>query len=421
MNERINTVDKKPETKSQNSAPQIRRKTDSFQSMSSPVDRILFLQRTIGNQAVGRLIKSGALQAKLRIGQPGDVYEQEADRVADQVMRMPEPMHRKCSECEDEVHRQPEKEEEEILKTKEASNQTPQVTPELESSISALKGGGQPLPESTRAFFEPRFEEDFSQVRVHTDAKAAEAARAVNAEAYTVGQNVVFGSGQYAPGTWAGQKLMAHELVHVMQQQERIMDVFPNSSEMTMIETPAPYSTIQRQFITPLAQGGGYSGLMERDRRRTFGSSLVLPVPGLLPVSRPLPFVVMKRNNIKFSWTVGTDYGHWWTEIDGIESYGWWPDHCPVTVTETLFGTGGDLNGVKGCGGAPTTDPHHGETPDSMFNPILTVPKTDAMVRSDIRDFAKSYSGGWRWTFGYGQNCRSFQRSLMTAVGLKEP
>jgi hypothetical protein len=59
--------------------------------MSSPIEHVLFLQRTIGNQAVQRLIKSGTLQAKLRIGQPEDVYEQEADRVADAVMRMPEP------------------------------------------------------------------------------------------------------------------------------------------------------------------------------------------------------------------------------------------------------------------------------------------------------------------------------------------
>jgi hypothetical protein len=89
MNERISLADKKPEVTSRNPVPQIRRKTESYQSMNSPVDRVLFLQRTIGNQAVGRLLKSGALQAKLRIGQPGDVYEQEADRVAEQVMRMP--------------------------------------------------------------------------------------------------------------------------------------------------------------------------------------------------------------------------------------------------------------------------------------------------------------------------------------------
>ncbi len=66
-------------------------RTERSEAPRSPMDQVLFLQRTIGNQAVQRLFKSGALQAKLKIGQPNDIYEQEADRVADMVMRMPEP------------------------------------------------------------------------------------------------------------------------------------------------------------------------------------------------------------------------------------------------------------------------------------------------------------------------------------------
>ena len=69
-----------------------------------------------------------------------------------------------------------------------------------------------------RTFFEPRFERDFSQVRVHADAHAAESAQAVQALAYTVGSDIVFGAGQYAPATTAGQRLLAHELTHVVQQ-----------------------------------------------------------------------------------------------------------------------------------------------------------------------------------------------------------
>lgn len=83
-----------------------------------------------------------------------------------------------------------------------------------------LRSPGQPLDPATRAFFEPRFGHDFSQVRVHTDAKAAESARAVNALAYTVGRDMVFGVGQSALGTSAGKRLLAHELTHVMQQPE---------------------------------------------------------------------------------------------------------------------------------------------------------------------------------------------------------
>jgi peptidoglycan/xylan/chitin deacetylase (PgdA/CDA1 family) len=81
-----------------------------------------------------------------------------------------------------------------------------------------LRSPGQSLDAAIRAFFEPRFGHDFSQVRVHTDARAEESARAVNALAYTVGRDVVFGKGQYAHGRMAGCQLLAHELTHVVQQ-----------------------------------------------------------------------------------------------------------------------------------------------------------------------------------------------------------
>jgi hypothetical protein len=81
-----------------------------------------------------------------------------------------------------------------------------------------LRSPGQPLDSKTRTFMESRFSQDFSQVRVHTDTQAAASAQAVNALAYTVGNNVVFGAGQYPSGTHAGRLLMAHELTHVVQQ-----------------------------------------------------------------------------------------------------------------------------------------------------------------------------------------------------------
>ena len=239
MAERITVNSKKPVSIKENLISH-RRKTD-FRSNSSPVNRILYLQRTVGNQAVQRMVRSGALQAKLRIGQPGDVYEQEADRVADAVMRMPEPqaisrevphiqrvyegceeeelMRQPIEEEEEELRRQPEEEEEEeLLQTKEISGQNAETTPDLESRINTIRGGGQPLAESDRAFFEPRFGTDFSQVRVHTDTQADDAARAVNARAFTVGQHIVFRVGHYTPRTSSGQHLLAHELVHTVQQ-----------------------------------------------------------------------------------------------------------------------------------------------------------------------------------------------------------
>ena len=102
---------------------------------------------------------------------------------------------------------------------------TPDREPETSDSSSVppivdevLRSPGQPLDPDIRAFFEPRFGYDFSHVRVHTDRKAAESARAVNAAAYTVGREMVFGEGQYSPGITEGQRLIAHELTHAAQQ-----------------------------------------------------------------------------------------------------------------------------------------------------------------------------------------------------------
>src|SRR6516165_3480149 len=93
----------------------------------------------------------------------------------------------------------------------------PSIAPPIVHEV--LRAPGQPLDRETRAFMEPRFGHDFSRVRVHTDARASESARAVNAFAYTVGRNVVFDAGQYAPHSRDGQQLLAHELTHVVQQQ----------------------------------------------------------------------------------------------------------------------------------------------------------------------------------------------------------
>ena len=194
---------------------------------------LLALQQTHGNRYVQRVVSG--IQAKLRIGQPGDVYEQEADRVADEVMRMSEPEVQRQVEPEEEeeilqtkqlvdqitplVQRQvEEEEEEEMLQAKNREDATSEVSHGLESQINAIKGGGQPLAESERAFFEPRFGYDFSRVRVHADTRAAESALAVNARAFTRGHHIVFGAGQHVPEMSEGQRLLAHELTHTVQQ-----------------------------------------------------------------------------------------------------------------------------------------------------------------------------------------------------------
>lgn len=103
-----------------------------------------------------------------------------------------------------------------LLQRKRANGHELETVPPIVHEV--LRSSGEPLDAETRGFFELRFGHDFSQVRVHADAKAAESAKAVNALAYSVGQNVVFGAGYYSPGSVAGKRLLAHELIHVTQQ-----------------------------------------------------------------------------------------------------------------------------------------------------------------------------------------------------------
>ncbi|KAF5435365.1 Peptidoglycan-binding (PGRP) domain of peptidoglycan hydrolases-containing protein [Candidatus Methanophagaceae archaeon] len=205
----------------------------SVMPSSDCASALLALQQTHGNQYVQRVVTG--IQAKLKVGQPRDKYEQEADRMADLVMRMIEPqVPRQVEEEEKEeetlqtkplaaqitplVQRQVNLEEEEEIRPKVIVGAAPEVTLEMERDIRSITGVGQPLSMSERAFFEPRFGADFSNVRVHSDARAAHAVRSVNARAFTLERDVVFGGGEYSSGTRSGRKLLAHELTHIIQQ-----------------------------------------------------------------------------------------------------------------------------------------------------------------------------------------------------------
>lgn len=170
---------------------------------------------------IRRILGHGVAQPKLKLGAPNDACEREADHVADQVMRMagsdmgtvtqthgsPPVLQRMCSECAEELQTKP----------RSATQRTASSAVDAAASR-ATESGGHPLPTGLRSFFEPRFGRDFSQVRVHTGPKAAESAQAIQARAYTRGRDVVFGSGEYAPDSHRGRRLMAHELAHVVQQ-----------------------------------------------------------------------------------------------------------------------------------------------------------------------------------------------------------
>lgn len=178
-------------------------------------------QQTLGNQALLRLQQSGTLRTKRAISQPGDPSEREADRIAEQVMRMPEvaPSIRKkqCAPCAAGGPPCPNCREEPGPPIQRAAGKSGEGSAP-ESLLNRL-GPGRPLDSENRRFFEPRFGADFSRVRVHADPQAAAAARSVSALAFTAGRDLVFSEGRYAPGTSEGRKLLAHELTHVVQRQ----------------------------------------------------------------------------------------------------------------------------------------------------------------------------------------------------------
>jgi len=159
------------------------------------------LHGAAGNQAVRELHERGELQAKLAVSQPADPAEREAERVADEVVTGPAPSVAADAE---------------IRRSGTADGQT--VDGETERRVRSSLSGGRPLPGSTRSFFEERFGGDFSDVRVHTGPEADAAARSIDAEAFTVGTDIAFASGNYRPSTAAGTELLAHELTHVVQQ-----------------------------------------------------------------------------------------------------------------------------------------------------------------------------------------------------------
>jgi Domain of unknown function (DUF4157) len=235
----------------------------------TPSHELLQMQQTIGNRAVSRLI-----QTKLKVGKPGDVYEREADRVADRVIQTPtpqgksglintpaiqplsiqrmgseedsvsrmameeeKPIQKQAKDEESPVQMKEEEEpkvaqlqmmeekdkplqmkaEDEPVQTK-TNNSSTTATPRLESQLSSRQGGGTPLAPDVKNFMEPRFGKSFSDVRVHTDGEAVQMNQGLNAQAFTHKQNIYFNQGQYNPDSRSGKQLLAHELTHVVQQ-----------------------------------------------------------------------------------------------------------------------------------------------------------------------------------------------------------
>jgi len=218
------------------------------------------------------ILRSTGAQAKLTVGQPNDKYEQEADRVAEQVMTMPKPappqgayfgygdekvqtkplvqtitplIQRQSIEEEEEpiqsrseIQRQPEEEEEEPIQTKpdiqkqealeddeeepvmtKMNNSSSQPTSSsIKGSINQSKGQGTPLPKEPLSFMENRFGTDFSKVRIHSDSNAVQLNKQLNSQAFANGNDILFNKGKYDPNSKSGKHLLAHKLTHVIQQ-----------------------------------------------------------------------------------------------------------------------------------------------------------------------------------------------------------
>jgi outer membrane protein OmpA-like peptidoglycan-associated protein len=174
----------------------------------------------------------GGVQAKLAIGEPGDQYEQEADKVAADVvqkMNNPEaqPMTSPQTGANKSIQRQPvipilsrmPAPREMQRKNGIQAGNVPQVQADFEGQLNQARGGGSPLDAAFRAKIEPAMGADFSGVRVHTDSQADQMSQAIQAKAFTTGSDVFFRQGAYEPGSRGGQELIAHELTHVVQQQ----------------------------------------------------------------------------------------------------------------------------------------------------------------------------------------------------------
>jgi hypothetical protein len=142
------------------------------------------------------------------------------------------------------------------------------------------------------------------------------------------------------------------------------------------------------------------------------------------PAFREVTTITMKRNHINLNHE--DKYGHWWFEIgdsldSASESFGWWPA-VPIGTKGTMRGVPGELNGQTNFLGLPTRDPHHGDEADESFHPVVRASdtRTDAEIADCLRQFARNFRGQWRWAFGIGQNCHTFQEQAMIHCGLQK-
>ena len=261
-----------------------------------------------------------SIQCRLTVGAPDDPLEREADAMADTVMRMPvgdgmsfsrsSSLQRKCAACE---------EEEEIQRKslvsfiqRKSSDGNTVVSDSVAGRINSSKGGGSVLDDQTLGFMENRFGADFSNVRVHTGSYAAELSNDLNAQAFTLGNDIYFNSGKYDPSSGSGKHLLAHELTHTIQQQGSIGRKIQRTSAAARVHrhlSAMVGGVLTPDFTTALAVLGGLNltDMLETTNDlsttdiRSLMSNLVAATPNRDRVSITLRVAQLNREPLNVS------------------------------------------------------------------------------------------------------------------------
>ena len=217
-------------------------------------------------------------------------------------------LQRKCSCGGDAVHGECEackKKKAASLQRKAASAATPGYAPPIVHEV--LRSPGQPLDQQTRAFMEPRFGHDFSKVRIHADDLASQSAQSVNALAYTVGNNIAFRSGLYAPSSSEGRRLLAHELTHVVQQ-DHLLSV--RASEVAVGASDSPFegkADLMAMRLSrgecPIVQVGDTESVLQRSV--ACGDKCPPREPGERSRTQAAPLVVSALEAPEYGWRIG--------------------------------------------------------------------------------------------------------------------
>ncbi|MCP4136413.1 MAG: DUF4157 domain-containing protein, partial [bacterium] len=300
------------------SKQEIRRK--KRRSSDPIVDYIMNLQRTVGNKRVEELIKSGTIQpdsisreiyavqkkeavsasesfirtkmpdvwnglldaraqAKLKVGSSNDIFEQEADRVAESVVNMSDADVRRKNDSVE-------------VRAKGNFNSSFTADSAVESGIRSMKGGGNTLSSPVRRFYEARFNRDFGGVRIHTGNKADFLNRSINARAFTTGKDIFFAKGEFSPGSRSGKVLLAHELTHVVQQNKGLRAKRPVLEKYRISRKPVSADV-------KLSAGTMISRKYEQPKNSKYLHNYIRPIPQIVKdlYERDYTFSVKELNH----------------------------------------------------------------------------------------------------------------------------